>query len=307
MAADTIPAGELSGDPRRHRRERRYRRAFLVAASLSVVISALIVTSLVGEATRFITSVDLGSLWSSGWFPRNLRFDIKTLLVASLIISGIALAVAAPLGLGAAIYLSEYARPRARRAVKPIVEILAGVPSVVLGFFALAFISPNLVQLVFPSAGQFNMLAAGIGTGILVTPLMASVSEDALRSVPQELREASFALGARKRWTITRVVLPASVSGIVAAAILSVSRAIGETMVVTIAAGGSGSAPFQADPLEEGVTMTSAIANLALGSDMPAIGDPFISLFFVGMLLFVFTLLLNVVGDRIVRRYRKAY
>lgn len=305
------PPGDLSGDGRRHRRERLVRRAFLTAATLSIVVSAAIVLSLIGNALGFLTGVEnpIELITGSGWFPRRARFDIKTPIVGSIVISIISLLVAGPIGLGAAVYLSEYARPRVRRVVKPILEILAGVPSVVLGFFALTFLTPNLVQALLPSAGPFNFLSAGIAVGFLTTPLMASVTEDALRSVPHELREASYGLGARKRTTVLKVVLPAAVSGIVAALILTISRAIGETMVVTIAAGGSGGAPFAWVPTDGGITLPSAIANLATGSDRVVAtgGNAIDSLYFVGVVLFVFTLGLNVLGNRVVRKYRKVY
>lgn len=306
-ATDGIVDRGLRGDPRRNRRERLIRNALLGAAAFSVVVSAAIVLSLVGNAVDFLAEIDLGQLWGGvGWAPRRGSFDLRTIVVASLLVSGIAILVAGPMGLAAAVYLAEYARPRVRRVVKPVLEVLAGVPSVVLGFFALTWINPNITQRFFPQAGIFNMLTAGIGVGILITPLMASITEDALRAVPRELREASYGLGARQRLTTLRVVLPAAVSGIVAAAIIALSRAIGETMVVTIAGGSQPS--FTASPLEGSPTMTAAIANLATGSDQVA-GDVAAvdSLFFVGLLLFVFTLLLNVVGDRVVRRYRKAY
>ena len=301
---DTIAS--LAGDPARRRREKVIGRLLQAAALVSIAISAAIVLSLVGNAIDFLTKIDLGALWSSGWLPRRGEFDLKTIIVASLIVSGIAIVVAGPLGLAAAVYLAEYANPRVRRVVKPVLEILAGIPSVVLGFFALTWINPNITQRIFPSAGSFNMLTAGIGVGILVIPLMASVSEDALRAVPHALREASYGLGARKRLTTLRVVLPAAISGIVAAAIITISRAIGETMVVTIAGGSKGD--FTADPLGASPTMTAAIANLATGSDN-VVGDVAAvdSLFFVGIVLFAFTLALNVLGDRIVRRYRRAY
>lgn len=308
MAATEGLAGNgLRGDPRRNRRERAIRTALLSAAVLSVVVSVAIVLSLLGNAVDFLGKIDLGQLWGGvGWAPRRGSFDFRTIIVASIVVSGISILVAGPLGLAAAVYLSEYARPRIRRTVKPILEILAGIPSVVLGFFALTWINPNLTQRFFPGAGIFNMLTAGIGVGILITPLMASISEDALRAVPQSLREASYGLGARKRLTTLRVVLPAAISGIVAAAIIAISRAIGETMVVTIAGGSEPS--FTASPLEGSPTMTAAIANLATGSDQVT-GDVAAvdSLFFVGLVLFAFTLGLNVLGDRIVRRYRRAY
>lgn len=306
MSTIESPRPLLSGNPGRRRREAVIARLLLAAALLSVAISAAIVLALIGNAVGFIEKIDLASLWSSGWLPRRGEFDVKTIVVASIVVSSIALLVAGPLGLMAAIYLSEYARPRVRRLVKPILEVLAGIPSVVLGFFALTWINPHITQNLFPSAGGFNMLTAGIGVGILVIPLMASVSEDALRSVPAGLREASYGLGARKRLTVLRVVLPAAVSGIVAAAIITISRAIGETMVVTIAGGARGD--FAWSPLDSSPTMTAAIANLATGSDN-VVGDvaAIDSLYFVGMLLFLFTFALNVLGERIVRRHRKAY
>lgn len=299
----------LTGDPRRRQRERVVRGAFLLAASVSIVISIAIVASLVGQALTFLGSLDSVTqlLSADGWSPANNAFDVRTILIGSVVISAVAMVIAVPLGLGAAIYLSEYANPRVRRTLKPIVELLASIPSVVLGFFALTFITPNVVQAVFGGAQQFNALSAGLAVGIMVSPLMASITEDALRAVPLALREAAYGLGARKRTTVVTIVLPAALSGIVAAFIITVSRAIGETLVVTLAANGSGSAPFNADPLGPMLTMTAAIAQIAQGSDAPTVGDPFASLYFVGLLLFLITLGLNSLGDRIVRRHRKAY
>ncbi len=298
----------LTGDPRRHRRERSVRSLFFGAAAFSVVLGALIVFSLIGQAWNFISTVDLGSLWEIGWFPRRGLFDIKTIVAATLLISVVAMLIATPLGLGAAVYLSEYASPRLRRTLKPILEILAGIPSVVLGYFALTWISPNLVQTFFANAGVFNMMAAGIGVGILTTPLVAAVSEDALRAVPLALREASYGLGANKSITVRRVVFPAAVSGIVASLILGVSRAIGETMVVAMAAGAVGGGLFTLNPLEPGITMTAAMASLAIGSDQVAgAGNAFQSLYFVGLLLFIMTLGLNIASDRFVRRTQERY
>ena len=283
-------------------------RVFFTAALVSIGISVAIVLSLAGRALAFVTNVDPGVLWADGWFPRSGQYDIRTIIAGTLVISGIGMLVATPLGLGAAVYLSEYARPKVRRLIKPILELLAGIPSVVIGFFALVFISPDLVQRIFPSAGIFNMLAAGIGVGILVIPLVASISEDALRAVPTSLREASVGLGARKRMTTMRVVLPAAISGIVASLIVGVSRAIGETMVVAMVAGASGGSLLELDPLEPGQTMTAAMTALAIGSDqVKGAEHTFESLFFVGLLLFFATLLLNVVGERFVRRVRQRY
>ncbi|MBA2263641.1 MAG: ABC transporter permease subunit, partial [Chloroflexi bacterium] len=194
---------------------------FLAAASFSIVISLLIILSLVGEAWSFISQVDLPLLVERGWFPRRDLYSIQTIVVGTLTVAAIGMLVAAPLGLGAAVYLSEYASTRVRRTIKPILEILAGIPSVVLGYFALQVISPTLVDTVCPGATQpSNLMAAGIGVGILITPLIASVAEDAMFAVPRSLREASYGLGARKRTTSLKIVFPAAISGIVAALIL---------------------------------------------------------------------------------------
>lgn len=305
---DSTFALDLTGSSRRRRKERAIRWVFLGAALTSVVVSALIVTSLVGEAWTFVSQVDLWSLAADGWFPRRGQYDIRTLFVGSILTTAIAMLVAAPLGLGAAVYLSEYAGRRVRRVVKPILEILAGIPSVVLGFFALTWISPHIVQELFTDAAGFNLAAAGIGVGILVTPLVASVTEDALKAVPRELREAAYGLGARKVTTVLRVVFPAAVSGIVAALIIAISRAIGETMVIAIAAGASGGALFSVDVTQPGQTMTAAIASLATGTDeVKGASLAFQSLFLVGLLLFAITFALNLVGERFVRRARQRY
>src|SRR4051794_7277567 len=299
---------DLAGSSRRNRRERLVRRAFLGAAGVSILISALIVVSVIGRAIEFLSRIHPSQLLAGGWFPRQGDFGISTLLVGTFVVAAIAMLVAAPLGLGAAIYLSEYARPRSRRVLKPILEVLAGIPSVVLGYFALNVISPDLVRKVFSSASLFNLAAAGIGVGILVTPLVASVAEDAMFAVPRALREASYGLGAGRRKTSTRVVFPAALSGIVAALILGISRAIGETMIVAIAAGATGNSLFTWNPLHFGQTMTAAMSALAVGSDAAG-GDPAAvpSLFFVGLLLFAITFILNLAADRFVRRFRNRY
>ena len=279
---------------------------FFAAAGISILISVAIVLALIGEAWAFLSAIELHQLWGDGWFPRRGRFDLLALLTHTLIITVIAMLVAVPFGLGSAMYLSEYAGSGVRRWLKPTLEILAGIPSVVLGFFALQFITPNIVRGLFPGAQSANFLAAGIAVGILTIPLVASVSEDAMRAVPGSLREASYGLGAKQWHTALRVVFPAAISGIIAAVILGISRAIGETMVVALAAGLNGLMTF--NPTEGGLTMTGAIANLAVGSDQVA-GDvaAFQSLFFVGLVLFVLTLALNVVSERVVRRYRQRY
>jgi phosphate transport system permease protein len=304
-----ITAEALRGDAFRLRREKRMHAVFFSAAFLSVVISVAIVVSLAGGAFDFVSKVQLSTLWSEGWFPRRDMFDVKTILAGTLIVAGIAMMIAAPLGLGAALYLSEYASPRSRRFLKPIIETLASVPSVVMGFFALSVISPDIVQKFFGSdVPIFNLTAAGIAVGLLVTPLVASVAEDAMHAVPHALREASFGLGARRRATSGRVVFPAAVSGITAALILGVSRAIGETMIVAIVAGGTGGSLFNINPLKGGQTMTAAITSLATGSDqVRGSGPAYPSLFFVGLLLFLITLMLNLLSERFVRRVRRQY
>jgi phosphate transport system permease protein len=303
-----LSVGELAGNARRRRRERIIRGAFLSAAGVSILISALIVFSVIGKAMEFLTKIHPSQLLAGGWYPRQGDFGIATLVSGTMVVALIAMLVAAPLGLGAAIYLSEYARPRARRVLKPILEVLAGIPSVVLGYFALTVISPDLVRKLFASASIFSLASAGVAVGILVTPLVASVAEDAMFAVPGSLREASYGLGAKKRTTSLRVVFPAAVSGIVASLILGISRAIGETMIVAIAAGATGNSAFTLNPLHSGQTMTAAMSSLAIGSDAVG-GDPAAvqSLFFVGLLLFVITFLLNLFADRFVRRVRSKY
>ena len=282
---------------------------FFSAAFLAIVISVAIVVSLAGGAIDFLSKVEFGTLWSRGWFPRRNLFDVKTIFVGTLMVSAIAMLVAAPLGLGAALYLSEFASRRSRRFFKPILETLASIPSVVMAFFALRFISPEVVQRFFGTdVPVFNVTAAGLAVGLLVTPLVASVAEDAMYAVPNSLREASVGLGARRRTTSTRVVMPAAVSGITAALILGISRAIGETMIVAIVAGGTGGSLFSIDPLHGGQTMTAAITSLATGSDqVRGAGPAYPSLFFVGLLLFLLTLILNLGAERFVRRVRRQY
>jgi phosphate transport system permease protein len=298
----------LAGDPRRRRKERLVSRGLTLAAMVSVVVSVFIVLALVFEAFEFLTKIELSDLFTIGWFPRRGMFDILTVFLGSVVITVIAICIAGPVGLLTAILLSEYASPRVRGYIKPILEVLASIPSVVLGFFTLTFINPQLVQELFTGAPVFNMLAAGIGVGILIIPLIASISEDALRAVPRSLREAAYGLGARKITTSLRVVVPAAVSGIVAALIIGISRGIGETMVVAIAAGGTGGSLRTIDPLGPGQTITGAIASLATGSDQVQGGEAaYLSLFFLGLLLFCITLALNVVGDVFVRRTRQRY
>jgi phosphate transport system permease protein len=252
--------------------------------------------------------VEWKTVWSEGWFPRRNLYDIKTLLVGSIIVTIVGMALAVPIGLGAAIYLSEYAKPRVRRVLKPALEIIAGVPSVVIGFFVLTFISPDVIQRLSSATPQQTLFAAGLGVGILIIPIVASISEDAMRSVPNALREASYGMGAKKITTVVRVVLPAAVSGLVAALIVAISRALGETMVVFIAAGKSGGALFETDPFQPGLSMTAGMASIAAGTDNVVGAElTFQSLFFVGIVLFILTMVLNLLADRFVRRFRQRY
>jgi phosphate transport system permease protein len=313
LKRDAVTVEALGGAAARRHKEAVVRRVFQGAAALALVINAAIVVTLVTGTVDFFDQLLKQDLLASlisdvGWFPRRNAFDIRTIFLGTLVISVLAMIVATPLGLGAALYLSEFARPRVRRLLKPILEVLAGVPSVVLAFFAISFISPTIIQTLFSRASFYNMAAAAVAVGILITPIVASVAEDALHAVPLSLREASYGLGARRRSTSAKVVFPAAISGIVAALILGLSRAIGETLVVTIAAGGTGGSDLTVDPLGPGTTMTAAMASLATGSDqVKAAGPAFPSLFFVGLLLFFLTLGLNVASERFVRRVRRRY
>lgn len=307
----SLTVDDLRGDARRQRTEKLVHGALWCAGFFSVVISALIIFSLFREAWVFMTNVDWSTVFgpeAEGWFPRRGQYGIMTLIVGSLIVTIIAMVIATPIGLATAIYLSEYASPRVRRILKPAIEVLAGIPSVVVGFFALTFIAPELIQKIWEGTPQQTMMAAGIGVGVMIIPIVASISEDAMSSVPDALREASYGMGARKITTVLRVVLPASVSGLVASFIIAVSRAMGETMVVFIAAGKSGGSLFETNPLEPGLTMTAGMASLAAGTDsVVGEGLTFQSLFFVGLVLFAVTMTLNLFADRFVRRVRQKY
>jgi phosphate transport system permease protein len=309
-----IGSMDLTTNPTRRRRDSAARWVFRLGAMTTLLVTLLIIVTLVADAWEFVSKLadspdGLGPLTDIGWFPRRGLFDIGTLVVGTFIVTGIAMLVAVPLGLGAAVYLAEYARPKIRRVIKPIIEVLAGIPSVVLGYFAIAVINPEIVVRLFSGANKaFTLAAAGIGVGILTVPIIATVAEDALRAVPMSLREASYGLGAERLQTSFRVVFPAAISGIVAALILGISRAIGETMVVAIAAGAVGGGLFRLTPLEPGQTMTAAMAALGFGSDQVAGDDlAFQSLYFVGLLLFFMTLLLNAVSDWLVNRVREVY
>ena len=284
------------------------RNGLRTTALFSLLVSILIVLSLVFEAVTFLNGIKISWLWGDQWAPPFNEYDLKTPLVGSLIVTGIAMVVAVPVGLASAIYLSEYSKPITRKWLKPLLEILAGIPSVVLGFFALQWVTPNIVQQINPQAPGFTLAAAGIGVGILTIPLIASVSEDALSAVPNSLREASSGLGAKRVTTTIKITIPAAISGLVAAFIIGISRAIGETMVVFLAAGGGGNqAQFTTSAFDSGTVVTAAMAATTAPSDRLSEGVALQSLYFLGLLLFIITLLLNLIADRFVRRVRIIY
>lgn len=251
-------------------------------------------------------SVTLGEfLTSTQWMPQLGSFGVLPLLNATLMISAVAMLVAIPLGLSAAIYLSEYASPRARGVLKPVLELLAGIPTVVFGYFALTFVTPLLRSLFGVDVVEiYNTASAGIVVGIMIIPTVASISEDALRAVPQSLREASYGLGATRLETVTRVVVPAALSGIVASFILGISRAIGETMIVSIAAGAG--PKFTFNPFAGAETMTGHIVRISSG-DISYNSIDYNSLFAIGLLLFVITLTLNILSRIVTARFREVY
>lgn len=278
-----------------------------LAAILSVIITFGIIASLIEPVVEFFGQVGFGDFFSVTDAGRqDVRPAVLPLIFGTFLTTVIALAVAVPLGLGAAMYLSEYASPRARRVLKPTVELLAGVPSVVYGFFAVFFVSQVFLKDWFSwnSLPLLNALTAGLVLGVMVIPTIASLAEDALSAVPQAMRQGSFAMGANRMQTTLRVVFPAALSGVMAAIILGLSRAIGETMIVTIAAGTLKNLSW--NPTESMQTMTSFMAIKAGGED--PVGTPgYNMLFAVGMLLFVITLVINFISISIVRRYRQAY
>jgi phosphate transport system permease protein len=280
--------------------------AFTLFALLSVGTTIGIVFTLVFQTIEFFQDVSIGQfLTQTKWTPlfNNPQFGISVLISATVLTSTIAILVAAPIGLLAAIFLSEYANPKLRRWLKPLLEILAGVPSVVYGYFALLFVTPLLQQLI-PDLQGFNGLSAGLVLGVSIIPLIASLSEDAIYAVPRSLREGVYALGGTQREAIASVVLPAALSGIMASIILAVSRAIGETMIVTLAAGQNPTFGF--NPLVPIETMTAYIVQVSLG-DTPAGSIAYKTIFAVGMTLFLITLALNIFSFWFVRRFREKY
>lgn len=291
--------------------ERAIRAALALCAAVSVAVTVAIVVSLVGPALSFFGRVGLSEfLLGSDWSPtiKPQSFGVLPIVVGTLNVTLCGLVFAIPIGLGSAIWLSEYASPRARRVIKPVLEVLAGVPTVAFGFFAFSFITPLLQDLwpAFLGSGPniFNALAAGIAIGLLIVPIIASISEDALRAVPHGLRQGAYALGATRMRVALRVVVPAALSGIVAAIVLGVSRAVGETMVVLMAAGSTPNLTL--NPVESIQTMTAYIGVTATG-DIGTGTLEYQTIFAVGLLLFGLTFALNLASIRLVRRFREAY
>ena len=277
-----------------------------VAAAISVVTTVGIVASLLMPAIEFFGDVSpLEFLTGTTWTPLFLdgQFGVIPLVVGTIMISLISALVAFPLGLGVAIYLSEYANVRAARVLKPILEILAAIPTVVLGYFALTFVTPLLRDIGIQVA-VFNALSASLVLGVMLIPTIASLSEDAMAAVPRDLREGGYALGADKLQVSTRIVVPAAISGIIAAYVLGFSRAVGETMIVLIAGGQL--AQITADPREPIETMTAFIGATGFG-DVPTGSNEYKTIFAVGLTLFVMTLVMNLISIRLVRKYREVY
>jgi phosphate transport system permease protein len=281
-------------------------RLLFLCAALSVLTTAGIIVVLAVETVAFLSEVSIVEfLTGTEWTPlfANQRFGVLPLVVGTMLVSAIAMTVALPMGLLSAIYLSEYAPSGVRRVVKPVLELLAGVPTVVYGYFALTFVTP-LLQRFFPALSGFNALSPGLVMGLMILPLVSSLSEDAMRAVPQGLREGSYALGATRMQTALRVVVPGAFSGITAAFILAVSRAVGETMIVAIAAGQQ--PRLTGNPFVPIETMTAYIVQVSLG-DTPQGTIEYRTIFAVGMLLFVMTFALNLISTWLRERFREEY
>lgn len=285
--------------------------ALLGLAAFATILTTIgILASLASGTLAFFSEIPVANfLFGTEWTPLFLdgSFGVLPILSGTLQITLVAITLAIPLGLGAAMYLSEFASPTARRIFKPVLEVLAGIPTVVYGFFAIAFVTPNIVRPLWFGGnppGVFSALSAGLVMGVLIIPIVASLSEDALSSVPQSMRDGAFALGASRARVARKVVLPAALSGVIASFVLALSRAIGETLIVLVAAGGLAQLTFSIQ--EPMLTMTAFIATAATG-DTPTGSIEYNTLFAVGTLLFLITLFVNVVSIRLVRRFREVY
>lgn len=290
----------------RKRKDRLIELILLFAASVSVLTTLGIMYVLISESVIFFTHVPLRDfLFDSQWTPLfdDAHFGISVLLAGTLSSSLVALLVAIPLGTIIAIYLSEFAEHRIREVLKPVLEMLSGVPTIIYGYFALLFVTP-LIQKIYPELPTFNILSAGLVMGIMIIPYVSSLSEDAMRAVPMSLREGSYAMGATRFQTAMRVVVPASISGIASAYILGVSRAVGETMILAVAAGMQPNLTL--NPLEPAATVTSYIVQVALG-DLPHGSIGYQTIFAAGLTLLLITLLFNLLGHWMRRKFREAY
>ncbi|NMG74777.1 phosphate ABC transporter permease subunit PstC [Aromatoleum diolicum] len=301
-----VVSDRLAKKALRHFKERFIEMLLFGAASVSVLTTVGIIWVLVSESYHFFETVPLWSfLTDTMWTPlfADPHYGILPLLAGTLTTSLVALIVAIPLGTTIAIYLSEFARPAVREIVKPFLELLGGIPTIVYGYFALTVVIPML-QLLIPGLSGFNMLGAGIVMGIAIIPYVSSLAEDAMRAVPMNMREGSYAMGGTKLQTALRVVMPAALSGILSAYILGISRAVGETMIVAVAAGMQPN--FTLNPLESAQTISAYIVQVALG-DLPHGSIGYQSIFAAGLSLMLMTLSLNLVGHVLRRRYREAY
>ena len=290
----------------RKRREKAIETVLLLAACVSVFTSAAIVYILVRESLSFFSEVSLWNfLTDSQWTPlfSDAHFGISVLLAGTVTSSAVALMVAIPLGTIIAIYLSEFAGHKTRETLKPLLELLSGVPTIIYGYFALLFVTPVL-QRIFPELPGFNVLSAGLVMGIMIIPYVSSLSEDAMRAVPMSLREGSYAMGATRFQTAVKVVVPAALSGIASAYILGVSRAVGETMILAVAAGMQPNLTL--NPMEPAATITSYIVQVALG-DLPHGSTGYQTIFAAGLVLMLLTLFFNLLGYWIRRKYREMY
>src|SRR5215211_6417540 len=298
---------DLSREASRQTSERIISAVLWTCGALSLLTTVGIILVLVQQALVFFSQVPItdflfGTTWTALF--KTPQYGVLPLVGGTLLITLIAMSVAIPLGLMSAIYLSEYAAARVRDVLKPSLELLAGIPTIVYGFFAVTFIRPEVLKPIFASIGPFSALAAGIAVGIMTIPLVASLSEDAMRAVPRALREGGYALGATKLEVSWQIVVPAAISGIIASFILAMSRAVGETMIVALAAGSK--PQLTTNPLEPMQTMTGFIVQ-AFSGDMVVGTPPYLSLFAVGLLLFVLTFALNLLSQWVVSRFREAY
>jgi phosphate transport system permease protein len=308
LNSNNAPRSPVNLQKRRRFKESIIKALLFFSGVFSIFVTVAIIYELAKEAMLFFQDPNVtlwGFLTGTTWQPKLGEFGVVPLVTATLMTTSIAMLVAIPLGLAVAIYLSEYASSRVRNTVKPVMEVLAGIPTVVYGFFALTFITPVL-RLIFGSGVVqiYNTAAAGLAMGILILPLIASMTEDALSAVPNTLREGAYSLGATKLEVAVRIVVPAAISGISAAIILGISRAIGETMIVAIAAGAGPNLTL--NPFESAETMTGYMVRIS-GGDLSYDSIDYNSIFAIGLLLFIVTFILNLISQRIVRHFREEY